>query len=232
MPQGVRHGGQGVFPALQNGRRPVGDGGVAVNIDPDMLPVAGGRCQGGDFLKEIRCGHRPHAAENTDGFFHKASYLFNDYLHPPGKAGRAPCRGRRQDHQPEGQIAGLIRPVVIAKGDDSYHRQDSQQEIFQNHVRRPVLEPRAAYGSRQGKGNCMGMLAYLFVETRVDGFSLWIILLLCCGVFLAAFMDAIAGGGGIISVPTGVPALQNKGISPMWFLETKKPFVNFVEKSA
>jgi len=45
----------------------------------------------------------------------------------------------------------------------------------------------------------MGMLAYLFVETRVDGFSLWIILLLCCGVFLAAFMDAIAGGGGIIS---------------------------------
>lgn len=47
----------------------------------------------------------------------------------------------------------------------------------------------------------MEILTRLFVDTKVDGFSLWIILLLCCGVFLAAFMDAIAGGGGIISAP-------------------------------
>ena len=33
------------------------------------------------------------------------------------------------------------------------------------------------------------------------GFPLWVILLLCLGVFCASFMDAIGGGGGIISVP-------------------------------
>ena len=37
---------------------------------------------------------------------------------------------------------------------------------------------------------------------RIDGFPLWVVLLVCAGVFLASFMDAIAGGGGIISVPT------------------------------
>ena len=36
----------------------------------------------------------------------------------------------------------------------------------------------------------------------IDGFPLWIVALICVGVFLASFMDAIAGGGGIISVPT------------------------------
>ena len=36
----------------------------------------------------------------------------------------------------------------------------------------------------------------------VNGFALWVVLLICVGVFLASFMDAIAGGGGIISVPT------------------------------
>ena len=47
----------------------------------------------------------------------------------------------------------------------------------------------------------MESLVRIFVETKIEGFSLWIILLLCCGVFLASFMDAIAGGGGIISAP-------------------------------
>lgn len=41
----------------------------------------------------------------------------------------------------------------------------------------------------------------LLVETKIQGFSLWIVLLLCFGVFAASFMDAIAGGGGIISAP-------------------------------
>ena len=42
----------------------------------------------------------------------------------------------------------------------------------------------------------------LFTDFTVNGFPLWVILLICVGVFLASFMDAIAGGGGIISVPT------------------------------
>ena len=33
------------------------------------------------------------------------------------------------------------------------------------------------------------------------GFPLWVVLLLCLGVFCASFVDAIGGGGGIISVP-------------------------------
>lgn len=42
------------------------------------------------------------------------------------------------------------------------------------------------------------------------GYSVWVILLICIGVFLAAFMDSIAGGGGLISLPAyliaGLPA--------------------------
>ncbi len=33
------------------------------------------------------------------------------------------------------------------------------------------------------------------------GYPIWVILLVCLGVFCASFMDAIGGGGGIISVP-------------------------------
>lgn len=36
----------------------------------------------------------------------------------------------------------------------------------------------------------------------LDGFPLWVVGLLCAGVFFASFLDAIAGGGGIISVPS------------------------------
>ena len=34
------------------------------------------------------------------------------------------------------------------------------------------------------------------------GYPIWIVLLICFGVFCASFMDAIGGGGGIISLPT------------------------------
>ena len=35
----------------------------------------------------------------------------------------------------------------------------------------------------------------------IDGYPLWVVLLIGCGVFLAGFVDGIGGGGGIISVP-------------------------------
>ena len=42
------------------------------------------------------------------------------------------------------------------------------------------------------------------------GYSIWVIALICIGVFLAGFMDSIAGGGGLISLPAyliaGLPA--------------------------
>lgn len=63
------------------------------------------------------------------------------------------------------------------------------------------------------------MFSFL-TELTVDGFPLWTILLICAGVFLAGFMDAIAGGGGIISVPTYLIAFH--GLPPYFALGTNK----------
>lgn len=36
---------------------------------------------------------------------------------------------------------------------------------------------------------------------EICGYSIWLVALICVGVFLAGFVDAIGGGGGIIAVP-------------------------------
>lgn len=54
----------------------------------------------------------------------------------------------------------------------------------------------------------------------IDGFPWWVVLLIGCGVFLASFMDAIAGGGGIISVPTYLLAFS--GLPTYFALGTNK----------
>lgn len=54
----------------------------------------------------------------------------------------------------------------------------------------------------------------------IDGFPWWVVLLIGCGVFLASFMDAIAGGGGIISVPTYLLAFT--GLPTYFALGTNK----------
>lgn len=46
-------------------------------------------------------------------------------------------------------------------------------------------------------------------EYTVSGVALGWVLIICLGVFTASFMDAIAGGGGIISVPIYLMALGN-----------------------
>jgi len=48
----------------------------------------------------------------------------------------------------------------------------------------------------------------VFTELTIDGLALWVVLIICVGVFLAGFMDAIAGGGGIISLPTYLMAFH------------------------
>lgn len=60
----------------------------------------------------------------------------------------------------------------------------------------------------------------LFTDITVNGFPLWVVLLICVGVFLASFMDAIAGGGGIISVPTYLLAFT--GVPTYYALGTNK----------
>lgn len=50
------------------------------------------------------------------------------------------------------------------------------------------------------------------------GYPLWAVLVICGGVFLAAFVDAIGGGGGIISVPVYLFA----GLPPHFALGTNK----------
>lgn len=54
----------------------------------------------------------------------------------------------------------------------------------------------------------------------INGFQWWVVLLIGCGVFLASFMDAIAGGGGIISVPTYLLAFT--GLPTYFALGTNK----------
>ncbi len=66
----------------------------------------------------------------------------------------------------------------------------------------------------------MGAILSLFTDITIDGFSLWVVLLICLGVFLASFMDAIAGGGGIISVPTYLLAFS--GLPTYYVLGTNK----------
>ena len=51
-----------------------------------------------------------------------------------------------------------------------------------------------------------------FTNFTIDGVSLGMVLLICAGVFLGAFMDAIAGGGGIITVPSYLIGLGNMPI--------------------
>lgn len=63
------------------------------------------------------------------------------------------------------------------------------------------------------------MLQFL-TAPRIDGFPLWVVLPLCAGVFLASFMDAIAGGGGIISAPAHLIAFG--GIPASYALGTNK----------
>lgn len=43
----------------------------------------------------------------------------------------------------------------------------------------------------------------------IVGFPLWVVILVCVGVFLGSFIDAIAGGGGTVTVPTYLLALHD-----------------------
>lgn len=60
----------------------------------------------------------------------------------------------------------------------------------------------------------------LLTGFTIDSFPLWVVLLVCAGVFLASFMDAIAGGGGIISAPTHLIAFG--GLPASYALGTNK----------
>ena len=53
---------------------------------------------------------------------------------------------------------------------------------------------------------------------EIFGYPIWTVALVCLGVFCASFMDAIGGGGGIISVPSYLLA----GIPVHWALGTNK----------
>ena len=57
-------------------------------------------------------------------------------------------------------------------------------------------------------------------EWTVNGVALWAVLLCCVGVFIASFIDAIGGGGGIISVPTYLMAMS--GLPTYYVLGTNK----------
>lgn len=60
----------------------------------------------------------------------------------------------------------------------------------------------------------------LFTDITIDGIALWVVVLICLGVFLAGLMDGIAGGGGIISLPTYIMAFR--GLPMYYMLGTNK----------
>lgn len=60
----------------------------------------------------------------------------------------------------------------------------------------------------------------LVTDISIDGIALWVVLLICLGVFLAGLMDGIAGGGGIISLPTYIMAFH--GLPMYYVLGTNK----------
>lgn len=60
----------------------------------------------------------------------------------------------------------------------------------------------------------------VLTEFTIDGIALWVVLLICLGVFLASVMDGIAGGGGIISLPTYIMAFH--GLPMYYMLGTNK----------
>ena len=51
----------------------------------------------------------------------------------------------------------------------------------------------------------------LFTDITVNGFPLWVVLLICVGVFLASFMDAIAGGGCETYYIKTAPSVRRRG---------------------
>lgn len=59
-----------------------------------------------------------------------------------------------------------------------------------------------------------------FTDVTINGVALWAVLLVCVGVFFAGFMDAIAGGGGIVSVPIYLIAFH--GLPTYYTLGTNK----------
>jgi len=61
----------------------------------------------------------------------------------------------------------------------------------------------------------------LFTMT-IDGVQMWIVLLICFGVFFASFMDGIGGGGGIVSVPTYFIGFTGMNESTKFALGTNK----------
>lgn len=52
----------------------------------------------------------------------------------------------------------------------------------------------------------------------IFGYSIWVVALICIGVFVASFVDSIGGGGGVISVPVYLLA----GLPPHLALGTNK----------
>ena len=67
-PGAFLHLGQGILAATEQGGGAVGNGGVVVNDHMQVILVAGGLGMGDDLAEQVRCGQRPHTADDANGF--------------------------------------------------------------------------------------------------------------------------------------------------------------------
>lgn len=61
--------------------------------------------------------------------------------------------------------------------------------------------PRNSLHFHESSARLSASFAFEVIVMELFGYSIWVILLICVGVFLAGFVDSIGGGGGLIALP-------------------------------
>ena len=51
----------------------------------------------------------------------------------------------------EGDVSRFVGPGAVAQSQGRHDGKDDQQQVFQHHIRRMVLQPGAAHGPQQGE---------------------------------------------------------------------------------
>lgn len=172
---------------------------------------------GGDVFfggRHMRCGS--HAASA----FHTKRRPGEMPRTGPDSTGSSPLHGSAAPDALSVRLNGRRRMIVIFIG---------ALQVGQTGLRHPRVAIRAATGSTSDNSLHFGVTSdtrrlkqfpppYL-LETPVHDLALHILLFLFAAAFLAGFIDSIAGGGGMITIPAmliaGIPPLETLGTNKL-----------------